>query len=212
MLYLVVGLVLFLGFHSIRIILPEWRTQMIAKLGRAGWGALHSIVSLATLAVLVYGFGDARLDTSVLWYPPLWTRHLVFLLMLPAMICLFAAALPAGYIRSKLKFPLTVAVKIWACAHLLANGEVSSILLFGAFLLWAVALRISLKKAVARGELALPAFVSARYDALAVAGGVVLWAYNSKRKSSFDEAANLPFADDIPANKRDEQASGSNKE
>lgn len=177
MLLLIAGLILFLGFHSLRIVAPGVRPGLIERLGENGWRVLYSAASLATLAVLVWGFAEARTEAPVLWYPPVWTRHIALTLMLPAMICLVASALPTGHIRQKLKFPLTVAVKIWALAHLIANGELSSILLFTAFLGWAVALRIALKKAVARGELAYPVFVSARYDVIAIIAGIALWVW-----------------------------------
>lgn len=174
---LIVGLVLFIGIHSIRILAPATRLSLIERFGASGWRVAYSAASLLSLAFLIFGFGAARLDTPVLWYPPVWTRHLAATLMIPAVICLVASALPAGRIREKLKFPLTVAVKIWALAHLIANGELSSILLFAAFMVWAVVLRIALKKAVARGEVALPVFISTRYDVVAVVAGLCLWAW-----------------------------------
>lgn len=176
MLLLIAGLVLFIGFHSIRLVAPGLRTAMIERFGMTGWKAVHSLISLLMLVLLIYGFGVARSDTPVLWYPPVWTRHIALTLMIFATICLFAAAFPAGYIRTRTRFPLIVAVKIWAFAHLVANGELSSILLFAAFLAWAVVLRIGLGRAVRRGELAYPVFVSARYDIMAVVLGLALWA------------------------------------
>lgn len=173
---LVIGLALFIGFHSIRIVSPAGRLALIERFGDKGWKALHSIVSLVALVLLVYGFGEARSDTPVLWYPPIWTRHIALTLMIPAVICLVASALPAGWIRTKTKFPLVLAVKIWALAHLIANGELSSILLFATFLAWGVVLRIALKRAVARGEVTYPVFVSARYDVISIIVGLALWA------------------------------------
>lgn len=177
MLLLVIGLVLFLCLHLARAVAPELRGRIVARIGEGPWKGLFSLFSILFFVLLIYGFGVARADTPVLWYPPVWTRHLALTLMLPGMICLAASFLPAGHIKTKAKFPLVLSVKIWAFAHLLANGELSSILLFGAFLAWGVVLRISLKRRAARGEVALPVFASARNDLFAAVIGLGLWAW-----------------------------------
>lgn len=176
MFLLILGLVLFIGVHSFRIVAPAQRLALIERLGRNGWRIFHSVLSLVALVLLVWGYAEARNDTVMLWYPPVWTRHLAATLTIFAMVLAVASAFPAGRIKEKMKFPLTAAVKIWALAHLLANGKLSSIVLFAAFLCWAVVLRIALKRAVGCGEIAYPAFVSARYDVIAVVGGLALWA------------------------------------
>lgn len=173
---LLIGLVLFIGFHSFRIVAPQQRLAVIELFGVTGWRIVHSIVSVVALVVLVSGFVIARQDPTMLWYPPVWTRHLAATLMIFSMVLAAAAAFPAGRIKEKAKFPLTAAVKIWAFSHLLANGKLSSIVVFVAFLAWAVVLRIALKRAVARGELSYPVFVSGKYDVLAIVGGLGLWA------------------------------------
>ena len=173
---LLIGLVLFIGFHSFRIVAPQQRLAVIELFGVTGWRIVHSIVSIVALVVLVSGFVIARQDPTMLWYPPVWTRHLAATLMIFAMVLAVASAFPAGRIKEKAKFPLTAAVKIWAFSHLLANGTLSSVVLFVAFLAWAVVLRIALKRAVARGELSYPVFVSGKYDVLAIVGGLGLWA------------------------------------
>jgi uncharacterized membrane protein len=173
---LIAGLVLFIVTHLVRPFAPGLRAAGIASLGKPAWMALHGIVSLLSLVLIAYGFVQAR-DTGgeMLYVPPTFMAHIALTLMLIASICLVAGFLPAGRIREKMKFPVLVSVKIWALAHLLANGETYSVLLFATILAWAVILRITLKKRIASGETKLPVFVSAKYDLIAVAGGVVLY-------------------------------------
>ncbi|MBO9125117.1 MULTISPECIES: NnrU family protein [unclassified Rhizobium] len=173
---LILSLILFIGLHLIRVIVPDFRRSMIDKLGKPVWGAVHGILSIVTLLFLAYAFDQARGMYGTLYNPPIWMAHITLTLMLIAMICLVAGFLPAGHIRAKLKFPLLVAIKIWALSHLLANGEPEAIVLFVAFLAWAVLLRISMKQRLRNGEITLPVFVSAKYDLYAVIIGAVLWA------------------------------------
>ncbi|MBM7049878.1 MULTISPECIES: NnrU family protein [Rhizobium] len=172
---LILGIVLFLGIHLIRVVAPGLRTSMIASLGESGWKIAYSVASLVTLAVLIYGFGQAR-DMTPIWSPPFWMSHITILLMLFAMICLVASLLPAGHIAVRTKHPMVLSVKIWALAHLLSNGDGAAILLFAAFLAWGVILRISLKRRQRAGEITLRPFVSAKYDLYAIIIGVVVWA------------------------------------
>ena len=149
MLVLIVGLVLFLGVHSTRIVAEDWRNQMVSKLGENGWKAVYSIISLVGFVLIVWGYGMARAAGSpVLYVPPTFLSHIAFLLMLIAFIALFSAYF-GDKIHGVLKHPMLVAVKIWALAHLLANGDLASLILFIAFLAWAVADRISVKRRVA---------------------------------------------------------------
>lgn len=173
---LIAGLVLFIVTHLLRPFAPGLRNAAIAALGKPGWMALHGILSLASLALIAYGFVDARANGGTMLYsPPTFMAHIALTLMLIASICLVAGFLPAGHIRTKLKFPILVAIKIWALSHLLANGESYSVLLFVTVLAWAVILRITLKKRIAAGETRLPVFVSARYDLISVVVGLALY-------------------------------------
>ena len=173
---LVVSIILFLGIHLIRAFAPGFRQSMIARLGKPGWTALYSIASIATLAFLAYAFSVARTQTTVLYSPPFWASHITIALMLIALICLVASLLPAGHIATKTKHPMVLSVKIWALAHLIANGDSASVLLFASFLAWGVILRISLKRRERAGEITTRPFVSARNDLYAVVLGVLLWA------------------------------------
>ncbi|MDH7804970.1 MULTISPECIES: NnrU family protein [unclassified Rhizobium] len=175
MLFLVLCLALFFLTHLLKVFAPRFRAQMIAKMGEGPFKGAYSLASLVTLGLVIYAFGEARQETGVLWNPPVWTSHLAVTLMLPAMICLIASLIPAGHIATRTKHPLILAVKIWALAHLLANGETSSILLFASFLAWGVVMRISLKRRERAGEKVVRPFVSGRYDLVAIVGGIVLW-------------------------------------
>jgi uncharacterized membrane protein len=172
---LIVGIILFLGIHLVRVVAPGFRQSMIASLGENGWKIAYSIASLLSLILLIYGFGQARQVTGMLYMPPVWMAHIAVTLMLIALVCLAASLLPAGHIAVRTKHPMVLSVKIWALSHLLANGETSSVLLFAAFLAWGVILRISLKRRERAGELTLRPFVSSKYDLYAAVIGVVAW-------------------------------------
>ena len=174
MVLLVLGIALFLGVHSISIVAPEWRGAQIAQRGEPVWKGFYAVVSLASFGLLIYGYGLARQSPVVLYTPPGAARHISLLLMLPFFPLLFAAYLP-GRIKAAAKHPMLLAVKLWALAHLLANGTLHDVILFGSFLAWAVADRISVKRRIAaRGPAMAPA--SPVNDVIAVVGGLVVYA------------------------------------
>ena len=135
---LIIGLGIFLGMHFIHILTPDWRAAQVAKLGEKKWKGMFSVISLLGFALLIWGYGEARLDPIVLWLPPVGLRYLAALLMLPAFILLVAAYVPGNYLKAKIGHPMTASVKLWAFAHLLVNGNLADVLLFGTFLVWAV--------------------------------------------------------------------------
>ena len=126
MLLLVISLILFLGIHLTRVIAPGFRASVIAARGERAWKLGYTVASIATLVLVIYAFGEARQETGVLYTPPIWMAHLASLFMLVAIICLVASLLAPGHIATKTKHPMVLSVKIWALAHLLANGETSS--------------------------------------------------------------------------------------
>jgi uncharacterized membrane protein len=131
-------LMLFLGCHSVRILADGWRADQIRRLGALGWKAVFSVVSLLGLAMVVWGYGAARVDSVHLWMPPIATRHIAALLMLLSFVLLTAAYVPGSRLKAKVRHPMVLGVKVWALAHLLANGRLADVVLFGSFLLWAV--------------------------------------------------------------------------
>jgi uncharacterized membrane protein len=177
MLILILGLVIFLGTHVFTMRRGA-RAAAIARLGEGPYKAVYSLVSLLGLVLIVWGFGRYRAYEWIdVWYPPIWTRHLALVLVWAAFICFVAAYLP-GRIKRALKHPMLAGVKIWALAHLLANGDLGSILLFGSILAWAVVARISVKRRRDEvrdhgGPVAEPA--GWRNDVIAIVLGTVLW-------------------------------------
>lgn len=139
MIWLILGLLLFLGMHSVRIVADPWRTRMIARIGLNPWKGLYSLASLAGFVLLVIGYGEARRLGLPLYDPPTFTRHIAALLMLPSMVLLVAAYVPHNHFKARFGNPMLLAVKLWALAHLLSNGRAAEVILFGAFLAWAVA-------------------------------------------------------------------------
>lgn len=136
--YLILGLVLFLGAHSVRIFAEGWRTHALQRLGEGGWKGLYSVVSLVGFGLIIWGFGLARQQPVLLWSPPSGMRHLAALLMLVSFVLLAAAYVPGNRIKARLRHPMVLGVKVWALAHLVANGQLLHLVLFGAFLVWAV--------------------------------------------------------------------------
>lgn len=135
---LILGLVIFLGVHSVRIFADGWRSRVIAARGEKLWKGLYTLLSLAGFALIVWGYGAARQQPVALWGSPGWTRHAAALLTLLAFLLLFAAYVPGNAIKAKLGHPMVLSVKVWAIAHLLANNTLADLLLFGGFLVWAV--------------------------------------------------------------------------
>lgn len=153
-LLLVLGLALFVAVHLVPTV-PELRKDLVARFGPGPYRLAFSLVSLAALALIVIGYGKLQAmpgKNPVLWYPPPWTRHFAFMLMLPSMILLIAAYIPSR-LRTAVGHPMLVAIKLWALAHLSANGDLASLLLFATFLAWAAYDRVSVRRRDALGPL-----------------------------------------------------------
>lgn len=172
MLVFILGLVVFLGIHSIQIIAPAARNRMVVKLGN-GWKGIYSLVALAGIVLMVIGYRDAQAVSPFLWVPPVFLMHLNLILAPVALVLVIAGSVPAGYIQKALKHPMLVGVKLWALGHLLANGDLFSLIFFGSFLAWAVVDRISVKRRAVDPALvhAPPRIV---WDAVSVVGGLAI--------------------------------------
>lgn len=172
---LVLGLIVFLGAHSVRIFADGWRSATIARIGAGPWKGLYSLVSIAGLALIVWGYGQTRIDPVVVWNPPPWTAHPTSLLTLVAFVLIAAAYVPGNHIRAAIGHPMVAGVKIWAFAHLLSNGRLGDVVLFGALLAWAVLdFRAARRRDRASGA-PRPAATVPR-DIATVVAGVVAWA------------------------------------
>jgi uncharacterized membrane protein len=177
MMVLIVGLILFLGLHLLPTS-PELRDGLRTRLGARTYAVVFSLLSLAGFIIIVLGYHKLQIHPGknpVLWYPPVWTRHIAVGLMLPAMILLVAAFIPSR-IRTAVRHPMLAAIKIWAFAHLIANGDLGSLLLFGSFLAFAVYDRISVKRRGALGPLGNAEPGSVLNDVAVVIIGIGLYA------------------------------------
>lgn len=172
MLYLIVGLILFLGAHSVEIFSSTFRASAVARMGERPWKGLYTLISIVGFILIIWGYGQARQDPILLYAPPVWMRHLSALIMLPVFPLILAAYLP-GRIKAALKHPMLAAVKFWALAHLLSNGMLADVLLFGSFLAWAVADRISFKRRVMRPIHTAPP--NKMNDVIAVVAGLAIY-------------------------------------
>lgn len=138
MLQLLIGLTLFLGIHALQSLAPRWRQNWIQRRGALVYKGVYATVSLLGLYLLVQGYALARLEPMVLWTPPRGMQHATILLMWVAMVLLVATYVPGNQIKAKLRHPMTLAVKVWALGHLLSNGNLADMVLFGGFLVWSV--------------------------------------------------------------------------
>lgn len=175
MTWLVLGLFLFLGTHSVRIFAESWRGGRIAKMGLKPWKGVYSVISIIGFVLIVWGYGVARGAPVVLYTPPVWTKHVAALLTIPAFILIAAAYVPGTHIKRAVGHPMVAGVKSWAFAHLLANGTLADVVLFGAFLVWSIAdYIVARRRDRAAGTVYVVGPVSR--DIIAVVVGLVAWA------------------------------------
>lgn len=172
---LILGLVVFLGVHSTRIIADDWRTAQLKRHGEGAWKGIYTLLSLAGFGLIVWGFGLARQEPVVLWTAPAGMRHVAGLLTLIAFVLLAAAYVPRNAVKASVHHPMVLAVKVWAFAHLLANGKLADLVLFGAFLGWAVVCFIAARKRDRAAGTQYPAGTPGATAATVVVGAVA-WA------------------------------------
>ena len=175
MIVLVLGLAIFLGVHSLRIFADDWRTAQINRIGENAWKGLYSLFSLAGLVLIVWGYGMSRSAPVELWSPPVFTRHLSGLLMLLSFVLLAAAYVPGTRIRQAVGHPMVLGVKTWAFAHLIANGRLGDLVLFGTFLVWSIVLYAASRRRDRKAGTVRPKGSLSR-DAIAVVVGIAAWA------------------------------------
>ena len=171
---LITGLVVFLGAHSVRIVAEPWRAAGIARVGLSAWKGLYALVSLAGFVLIVWGYGRARAGAAELWNTPAWLHYPAWALMLFSFVLLAAADVPRNRIKTAVRHPMLAGVKLWALAHLLTNARAADILLFGAFLVWAVLDFRSARQRDRAAGTSEPAGTWAN-AAVAVAIGMAVW-------------------------------------
>lgn len=171
---LVLGLLLFLGVHSTRIFAYDWRSRQLARLGTNGWKGLYALASIIGFVLICWGFGLARQHPVVLYVPPSSLRHLNSLFTLLAFVLVAAAYVPRNHFKAKIGHPMVLGVKIWAFGHLLAAGMLRDVVLFGAFLLWAVVLFIVSRRRDRAAGTSYPAG-TVKGDVLSILIGVAIW-------------------------------------
>jgi uncharacterized membrane protein len=172
---LLIGLVLFFAPHCVRIFADDWRGAQIARIGLKPWKGIYAVVSIIGFVLIVWGYGLARAQPVVLYSPPLWTRHIAAVLTIPAFILLAAAYVPGTQIKRLVGHPMVAGTKVWAFAHLISNGTLADVLLFGGFFAWAVLDYTSLRR---RDRAAGKVYVAGPItrDATAIIVGLVGWA------------------------------------
>ena len=172
---LILGLVIFLGAHSLRIFADGFRTRAIARLGAGGWKGIYSLVSIAGFVLIVWGFGLARQHPVLLYAPPLWLKHTNALLTLIAFVLFFSAHVPRNHFKAALGHPMLAGVKVWAFGHLLSTGMLHDVVMFGTFLSWAV---VNFAVSRRRDRLAGTKYSAGtlKGDAIALAIGAAAWA------------------------------------
>lgn len=172
---LILGLVVFLGVHSVHMLAPGWRESVIARIGPGRWKGLYSLAAAAGLVLVVVGFGMARQAPTLLYLPPAWLRHANALFTLLAFVLVAAAYVPPNHLKAKLGHPMLAGVKLWAFGHLLATGFLHDVVLFGAFLAWAIADFAVSRRRDRRDGVVYPAGTVVG-DIASVVAGVVAWA------------------------------------
>jgi len=175
MLNLVIGLVIFFGLHSVHIFAPEWRARSMAKNGAVRWRMRFGLISLLAIASIVMGFMQARLAPVWLWNPPMWTHQIASLLVLVSFYFAAAALIPGTKLKSMVGHPFLLAIKLWAFAHLISNGTLADLVLFGGFLVWSI---ISFAVARRRDRAAgveKPEYIGVHMDLAAFVVCIVCW-------------------------------------
>lgn len=175
MFLMIVGLALFLGVHSTRVFAEGFRQRLIDQRGENTWKGLYSLVSLVGFAMIIFGYGQARQSPDFLWFPPPWLAHVNVLFMAVAFVLLAAAYVPGNRIRAAVGHPMVLGVKVWAFGHLIANGELANVVLFGSFLAWAVADFIAARRRDRAQDVQRAATGGLGADALTIAVGLIAW-------------------------------------
>lgn len=171
---LIIGLLVFLGVHSSRLFAPDWRQEQIARRGEMTWKTVYSLMAIAGLILIIIGYGEARTEPVFLWNPPVWTQYLAMVLTVPVFVLVVAAYVPRNGFRARLGHPMLAGVKVWALAHLLSNGTLADLLLFGSFLAWSVACFAVFRRRDRATGVSRPAGTT-RGNIITIVTGLLVW-------------------------------------
>jgi len=174
MLILIVGLAIFFAVHSVRLFVPDWRTMAVTKAGLMTWRVRIGMLSLLSTGFIIMGYGEARLAPVWLWFPPVFMPHITSLIMLIALFFFCSALVPKTTLKRVTGYPLYLSIKLWAFAHLLSNGNLADILLFGSFLIWAI-VSYAVFRRRDRAAGVKPEESSLRFDLIALSFTLVSW-------------------------------------
>lgn len=174
MILLLAGLLIFFSTHSVRIAIPAWRGWQIARYGDRIWRGAYSASSLLGLVLIIIGFGEVRWTTPMLWVPPVWAPYATAVLVLLAFVVNAASGVPGNRIKGLVRHPMLTGIALWGAGHLIANGRLGDLLLFGSFVLWAL---IDFMSCLNRDRLAgvVPAGGTLRADMTCVLAGLLVW-------------------------------------
>lgn len=175
MLNLVIGLVIFFGLHSINIFAPQWRARSMASTGAMRWKMRFGLITLLAVASIIMGFMQTHQAPIWIWHPPYWTRHVSALFMLFAFYCAACAVIPGTKVKSLVGHPFLIAIKVWAFAHLLSNGSLADIILFGSFLVWSIAAYAVMRRRDREAGVAKPEHFGMHMDLAAFAATMICW-------------------------------------
>lgn len=175
MLWLLIGLIVFIGIHSISIFKPSWRTQMIESKGEGTYLMLYTLISIIGLALIIWGYGQTRVDAHFVWNPPRGLFSVTIILSLIAFVFLAAVNVPNNHFKKAVGHPMIIGVKLWAFGHLLANGRLGDILLFGTFLIWAIAYYAVNRRRDRQNDVVHVSVASAGATAVTVLVGTLVW-------------------------------------
>ncbi|NVK74347.1 MAG: NnrU family protein [Oceanospirillaceae bacterium] len=175
MLILVMGLVIFFFAHSIRLVAPKWREKSMAAHGAMRWKMRFGMVTLLAAALIIMGYMQARLEPVWLWFPPVWTRHLAGLLVLVALFFAGSALVPNTTMKKKVGYPMLIAVKVWAFAHLISNGTLADMILFGSFLVWSIVSFAVYRRRDRKAGIVREQETGVQYDLAAFTFAMVSW-------------------------------------
>lgn len=172
---MILGLILFLGPHSIRIFANDWRNRQISQRGENLWKGIYSIISIVGFVLIVNGYAETRLNPQIIWLPPQWLQHTMAILLLPLFTLIIAAYLPGTKLKSWSGHPMAASVKLWGLTHLLANGTLADIILFTSFMMWGIFDYRASRKRDKKAGVQYP-YLGISRDLIATIVGIILWA------------------------------------